>query len=192
MSTDHPLYNFCFIHIFISLTSFQVYLCLSKVEWTHSPSSRFYWISQDQHSRRMITCIHHKTSKSSSFYSWASFLNVCKCAYLCRHQHSCLDSIITSWHHSILSGLSSNPPDSMPGGLTKTISWRLAILTRFSENWKHEIRCTPGYFLCPIMSEKKIRICIIQNMLNCKIYTNMYKKQYNMHRSKYAKYAKYA
>ena len=64
-----------------------------------------------------------------------------------------------SLQYHTLSGLSLNQPDSMPGGRTKTISWRFAILSFFSENGQHEIRCTPGYFLCPIVSEKNSRMC---------------------------------
>ena len=64
----------------------------------------------------------------------------------------------SSLQYHTLSGLSSNPPDSMPGGRTKTISWRFAILSFFSENGQHEIRCTPGYVLCPIVSEKNSRM----------------------------------
>ena len=79
-----------------------------------------------------------------------------------------------SLQYHTLSGLSSNPPDSMPGGLTKTISWRFAILSFFSENGQHAIRCTPGYFLCPIVSEKKILMCPfdLAEFTSCKVSSN--------------------
>ena len=76
-----------------------------------------------------------------------------------------------SLQYHTLSGLSSNPPDSMPGGRTKTISWRFAILSFFSENGQHEIRCTPEYFLCPIVSEKNNRMCPfdLADFTTCKV-----------------------
>lgn len=55
-----------------------------------------------------------------------------------------------------LSMLSRKAPFGMPGGRTKTISWRLDSCSCFVLKGQQDTRCSPAYFLCPIRSVENI------------------------------------